>query len=567
MTPPTLDLLVHNLIALCIGAAVLLVLSQIVAAGILRVSNRLLRTAMFKHLTEEERQAYRRQVRRNTLVTVAILGLLLLVGAVIASFTGHRALELAQAAWAQLRGETLTALLLRLPAAGGIILGGVIVDMLARALATAIGKAVSRSQIFPARQEPLSDVVKRLRAALRVTNLCIAAVLLVDALSLTPGQVLHAVTVCAYALGAFYVSRFMVRLAHLLVDLIFDMSDRLRKLDSPLKLLGGLQHMAGITKRTIEYFVYVGAATLVADVFTPDTWLARAGRVGIRVIAIFYMSRLLVEVCALFINEIFLGKIDEANRVSLQQRKTLVPVAMGLLRYGIYFSALIMVLREASIDPTPLLAGAGVLGVAVGLGSQAFVGDIVAGFFILFENLLLVGDLVEVSKVRGKVEEIGVRITKIRDDSGVLHSIPNGEVRKVSSHSKGFVNAVVDVYVPYEEDLRRVRTLLEDVAKRGLQEHTGSPGHVEIKVQELTEGSILLRVLARVPPGQDEDIADVLRALMVDALRSAKIGAPRPRKAVMIDSGIRVGSMAEGGEEEEETKAPGGPFQGPQTSG
>src|SRR6185369_3247090 len=167
-----------------------------------------------------------------------------------------------------------------------------------------------------------------------------------------------------------------------------------------------------------------------------------------------------VEVCILFINELFITKAPEEAAGNLQRRKTLVPVAEGLLRYGIYFTAIIMALREASIDPTPLLAGAGVLGVAVGLGAQAFVGDIVAGFFILFENLLLVGDLVEVSSVKGKVEEIGVRITKIRDDAGVLHAIPNGEVRKVANHSKAYVNAVIDVHIPYEEDVGRVRSLL-----------------------------------------------------------------------------------------------------------
>jgi small conductance mechanosensitive channel len=240
-------------------------------------------------------------------------------------------------------------------------------------------------------------------------------------------------------------------------------------------------------------------------------------------------------------------------------------VAVGILRYGIYFSALIMVLREMDIDTTPLLAGAGVLGVAVGLGAQAFVGDIVAGFFILFENLLLVGDLVEVSGVRGKVEEIGVRITKIRDDAGVLHAIPNGEVRKVSSHSKAYVNAVVDLYVPYEEDPRRVRATLTEVAEEVLQAETGAREGVEVKVQELSEGSVLFRVSAKVSPGKDEDIGDVLRARLLEALRDAGIGAPRPRRAVLVDDGgLRIAPPIEAGsgQGDEPTKPP-EPFKPP----
>ena len=223
-----------------------------------------------------------------------------------------------------------------------------------------------------------------------------------------------------------------------------------------------------------------------------------------------------------------------------------------------------MVLREASIDPTPLLAGAGVIGVAIGLGAQAFMGDIVAGFFILFENLLLVGDLVEVSGVKGIVEEIGVRITKIRDDSGVLHAIPNGEVRKVASHSKAYVNAVVDAHVPYEEDLQRVRGLLASVAEKVLAERGGTKSHIEVKVQELTEGSVVLRVIARVPPGDDEDVSDLLRAGIVDELRAGNIGAPRARRAVIIDSGLRVGEPVSEKKEAEESAKPPDPFKPPE---
>ena len=92
-------------------------------------------------------------------------------------------------------------------------------------------------------------------------------------------------------------------------------------------------------------------------------------------------------------------------------------------------------------------------------------GDIVGGFFILFEGLFLVGGLVEVASVRGRVEEVGVRMTKVRDDARVLHAIPNGVVRKVSSHSKGYVHASLDVRGPYDEDNARGRALLNQVGE------------------------------------------------------------------------------------------------------
>lgn len=153
---------------------------------------------------------------------------------------------------------------------------------------------------------------------------------------------------------------------------------------------------------------------------------------------------------------------------------------------------------------------------------------------------------------------MGVRFTKIRDDAGVLHAIPNGEVRKVANHSKAYVNAVVDVYIPYEEDLRAVRALLQTVSEQTLEAETGQRGAPEVKVQELAEGSILLRVSARVPPGQDDDLGDVLRANIAEELRRAGVGAPRARRAVLIDSTLRVGAPApkEKGEKEADEGPP-----------
>jgi moderate conductance mechanosensitive channel len=554
---PPLDLLAHNLVALLVAIVAVMLLSQVILSATVRISRLFLSAAIFKEVTEEDHEALRKQVRRRSLVAVSIVSLGLLVAALVGSFKGVRALDLVKAALGEIKPEDLYDLKKGLLGVAAIAFAALIVDGLARGLTAALDKVFSRSQRLAPRREPLARVFERLRTALRVIILCVASSLSAEALGL-PGWAQRVVVVVSYALGAFYGSRFVTAVAYILVDLLFETSGQLNRLDSPLRYLGGLTHLAGVTKRTIDYFVYVGAATWVADQLTPDTWFARAGHVGIRIIAIFYASRVLVEICILFMHEIFLGKSAGVEGVGLQRRQTLVPVAVGLLRYGIYFSALVMVLRVVEIDPTPLLAGAGVLGVAVGLGAQAFVGDIVAGFFILFEDLILVGDLVEVAGVKGKVEEIGVRITKIRDDSGVLHAIPNGEVRKVANHSKAYVNAVVDVFIPYEEDLQAVRALLRSVSEATLEAETGRRGEPEVKVQELAEGSINLRVIARVPPGKDEDVSDVMRENIAEGLRRAGVGAPRARQVVMIDSGLRVGAPKpkEKGEKQEDEGPP-----------
>ena len=133
----------------------------------------------------------------------------------------------------------------------------------------------------------------------------------------------------------------------------------------------------------------------------------------------------------------------------------------------------------------------------------------------------------------------------------------------MANHSKAYVNAVVDVHLPYEEDLGRVRSLLLAVTGRVLEEQRAARGPVEVKVQELSEGSVLLRVIAQVPPGKDEDMGDELRACIVEEMRAAGIGAPRARRAVLIDSTVRVGSPSEAEKEGEEGAGPPAPFSPP----
>jgi moderate conductance mechanosensitive channel len=562
---PPLDILIHNLVAVLAALVLVLLLSELMIALILRASNVLLRAAIFDTVTAEERVTLRRRVRRRTLVVVAFIALALLAGAVLASFEGYRALDLVRGFIVARSGEDFASLRANAIKVAGIVAVALIADVIARGFAGALGKGLSTSTWLVQQREPLADVNDRLRTALRALILCGAFIFVSRAL-LLPEEAQRVVTIGAYGLATFYLARLVVSVAYIVVDLLFDTSTRLSTFESPLRHLGGLKHLAGLTKRTVDYFVYVGAATVVANELTPDTWIARAGGVGIRIIAIFYTSRVLVELCTVFVREIFLTKTDDVDSATMQQRQTLVPVAMGLVRYGIYFCALLMALRAADIDTTPLLAGAGVLGVAVGLGAQAFVGDIVAGFFILFENLLLVGDLVEVAKVRGYVEEIGVRITKIRDEAGVLHAIPNGEVRKVANHSKGFVNAVVDVHVPYEEDPRRVRALLTSLAEQTLFEETGQRGPLDVVVEELTEGSILYRVSARVPPGKNDDVGYAMRVCIVEGLRREGVGAPRARRAVIIDTPLQVKAPSASEDDDDDDEGPAKPFEAPQAS-
>ncbi len=539
--------LIHNGIGLGIALLVLLLFTQVLLRGVLRLSNLFLR-AKFLAIPEDSQEAWRQTIRGAALLILGVISLGLVGGTALATWRQVR-IDAVVGGWlARMQGTDWLALGLAVLKTLGVVVLALGVARVLRAALTLVRQRLLSAESLAGRRERLSELLNRLRLLLSCTLLFGALLTGIRLLSLPEG-VYHVVWSLAYLFGAVYAARFAVGATHLIVDIVFDFSDVLTRLENPLRYLGRFRHLAGLTKSTMDYFIYVGLGTLVIDQLKPGTWASQAGRLAIRIIAIFYISRVLVEVCVLFINEYFL-RSDIQSEEGFQQRQTLVPVAAGFLRYGIYFSAVVMALREAGIDPTPLLAGAGVAGVALGLGAQAFVGDIVAGFFILFENLFLIGDYIEVSGVKGRVEEIGVRVTKLRDDAGVLHAIPNGEVRKVSSHSKGYVNVVVDLLIPYEEDIHKVIGALEHKTTELRENEASIMGLTEFEIEELRESAVLLRTTTMVKAGADRELSAVLRLAFLQALNAAGIPAPYARRLLVIAKKSASAASAETPKEE-----------------
>ena len=139
---------------------------------------------------------------------------------------------------------------------------------------------------------------------------------------------------------------------------------------------------------------------------------------------------------------------DEAQRA-----RTLARVIHSTTLVAIVTIAGLMILQELGPDITPLIAGAGVAGVALGLGAQTLVKDVIGGFFILLEDQFAIGDSIQVGNIAGAVEKMTLRATFLRDLEGTLHVIPNGEMRIVSNRTKNWSRAVVDLGVADEEDI------------------------------------------------------------------------------------------------------------------
>ncbi len=524
-----LDIAISNAAAFAIELAVLLLLAQLLVFSVLRLSSRLLR---WTGASQKFGDDWRSRVHGTTRLLLILLALVLVLGHAGLCFMRVRTLSVAASYVRSLGRSDLIALGIGAAKILGVALGAY---LLSRVLHAIVGLVQSQLQLSPwltARREQVDDLLERLRSLFRA-GVTIGALLLVARIVHLPPLPQLLLWDLSYIVIGFQAGRFLGNAGDLAVDVGFALSDRLAKLDGPLRYVGSLAHLAPLTKRSVEYFVYVSMATWVSDQLNPAMWSSRAGRIAIRVIAIFFISRVLVELCTLFIHEFFVKEAKGLTSGEQQQRRTLAPVFTSFLRYAIYFASLIMVLREAGVDPTPLLAGAGILGVALGLGAQAFVRDIVAGFFILFENLFLVGDFIECAGVRGHVEEIGVRMSKIRDSSGILHAIPNGEIRTVSSHSKGWVTAVVDLRVALNVELEQVKPLLREAVAATRSSEPRVLGAVKIKVLKIEPGALVLRTKTPVTLGSDNEVGDMLRECMVKALQRAPLPSPDSLRVIL----------------------------------
>jgi small conductance mechanosensitive channel len=152
-------------------------------------------------------------------------------------------------------------------------------------------------------------------------------------------------------------------------------------------------------------------------------------------------------------------------RAQIKRVYTLTHIIRDVARIMILFVGMTMILSEGGIDLKPLLAAAGLGGLAIGFGAQNLVKDLISGFFILWEDSVRVGDVVEVAGVSGLVEEVELRTIKLRDLSGNLHVVPNGAIDKVKNMTKDYSYSLFDVRVAYRESVDEVMGILQEIAE------------------------------------------------------------------------------------------------------
>jgi small conductance mechanosensitive channel len=197
------------------------------------------------------------------------------------------------------------------------------------------------------------------------------------------------------------------------------------------------------------------------------------------------------------------------SRRKSSRARTLQPLVQALSSVALLGTGIVLALEQLGFDLTAVIAGAGVVGLAVGFGAQSLVKDVISGFFLIFDEVLEAGDYVDVDKVSGTVEEMGLRLTKIRADDGKLWYVPNGQIQVVGNNNRGWMRAMEMVKLASGQDVSRAVAVVDEVARAWAAERADvvvEAPRVE-GVLEVDAAATGVRLTVKVRPGS-QDVAE-----------------------------------------------------------
>ena len=221
---------------------------------------------------------------------------------------------------------------------------------------------------------------------------------------------------------------------------------------------------------------------------------------------------------------------------STQRVEALSTVLRSVASFVIWVMASFMVLGQIGINLGPLLAGAGIIGVAIGFGSQALVKDFISGIFILVEDQFGVGDTVDLGEAVGVVEVVSLRTTRLRAVDGTVWHVPNGEIRRVGNKSQHWSRALLDIQVAYDTDLPDARVVIKEVADDVWQEHPETIlEEPELwGVEKLGAHGIDIRLVVKTQPSKQWEVSRMIRERVKHAFDERGIEIPFPQQTVWV---------------------------------
>lgn len=292
-----------------------------------------------------------------------------------------------------------------------------------------------------------------------------------------------------------------------------------------------------------------GAATVYADVLqwlknTLGAFYAPAAVAG-KILGILILALIAIRLGSFIIRKVFEKR--KSFKYGLNEKKvdTMASLTTSVLRYAVYIIAIVVILTDV-FKMTSVLAAAGIGGVAIGFGAQSLIRDIISGFFIVMEDQYAVGDLITIDTMTGTVEELELRVTKLRHFSGDLYIIPNGEIKKVTNHTRGHKAVVVDVPLAYGTDIEKAFKTAEEVCLKVSECCTSMVEPLKVVgITEFGKETMNLRIMAKTLPNEQWAVEREVRKHLHEAFQQEDIGFPQ-RARLVVDGGLCREGKADG---------------------
>jgi small-conductance mechanosensitive channel len=261
---------------------------------------------------------------------------------------------------------------------------------------------------------------------------------------------------------------------------------------------------------------------------------------GIKILIIAIAAWLLNKIiCKIIIKAVRIGVIHDktiAKDAKKKREETLIRIFTGATRIGILTVAILMILQEAGIKIGPILAGAGIVGLAFGFGGQYLIKDIITGLFIILENQYRIGDVINVDTIGGLVEDISLRKTILRDLDGTVHHIPHGEIKTVSNLSKGYARVNLDIGVSYSSDLEHVIKVINRTGKELAEDPLFKDLIIKppqfLRVDDFADSAVIVKILGDTNPLKQWEVTGELRKRIKIAFDKEGIEIPFPQRVI-----------------------------------
>jgi len=236
---------------------------------------------------------------------------------------------------------------------------------------------------------------------------------------------------------------------------------------------------------------------------------------------------------------VMIAVVPDASSSEESEKKredTLIRIFTGALNIVIITMALLMILQEVAVEIGPILAGAGIVGLAFGFGGQYLIRDLISGLFIILENQYRIGDVVNFDGTGGLVEDISLRMTTLRDLNGTVHHIPHGEIKKVSNLSKNFARVNIDIGIAYSTNLEHVIQVIDRTGKELSEDPLFKDSVLSppkfLRVDDFADSAIIVKVLGDTKPLKQWEISGEFRKRLKIAFDNEGIEIPFPQRVI-----------------------------------